>query len=236
MSKKIKILLMEEDKNVCSHIVTTLKNEGYSVVCAATGTEGISLAASICPEVILLDMEMPDMDGCEIIRNLRTWGRMPIIVISSERGEKEKVEALDLGADDYMTKPFGNAELMARIRTSLRRGHGVYPFNIYKADMLKINFENRTVQLEDRYIHLTQIEYRLLSLLAQNSGKVLTYNFIMSSIWGPYIDNNNQILRVNMANIRRKIGENPASPRYIFTEVGIGYRMRDNEGDIKQYR
>jgi two-component system KDP operon response regulator KdpE len=232
MSRKIKILLIEDDKNVCSHIVKILNKGGYKVVCAAAGEEGISLAASICPEVVLMDIELPDMDGCEVIKKLRTWSGVPIIVISAINGEQEKVEALDMGADDYITKPFGNDELMARIRTSLRHGQIIYPDNIYRADMLKIDFEKRTVQLENRYIHLTQIEYQVLALLAKNSGKVLSYNFIMNSIWGPYTDGNNQILRVNMANIRRKIEENPSCPRYVFTENGVGYRMPANEADV----
>jgi len=169
------------------------------------------------------------MDGCDFLRTLRMWCNSPVIVISARNGEQDKVDALDIGADDYITKPFGTAELLARIRTSLRHSHVDTPGKIYRAKGLEINFDKRLILLHGVEVHLTQIEYQLLTLLAENSGKVLTYNFIMSAIWGPYIDNNNQILRVNMANIRRKIESNPAQPVYVFTEVGIGYRMLENE-------
>jgi len=229
MSTKTKILLVEDEKSVSNYIVTMLEANGYKGMSAATGREGVSLATSFCPDVVLLDLGLPDMDGCEVITQLRSWCKIPIIVISARTREQDKVTALDLGADDYITKPFGNEELMARIRTSLRHSHPETPDHIYRAQDLEINFEKRTVKIDCRDIHLTQIEYQLLTLLAENSGRVLTYSFIMSTIWGPYVDDNNQILRVNMANIRRKIENNPAQPRYVFTEVGIGYRMIENE-------
>lgn len=179
--------------------------------------------------MILLDLGLPDVDGCEVLQKIRLWSHVPIIIISARNEEQEKVKALDMGADDYITKPFGIAELMARIRTSLRHNSGSSPATTYRALDLEINFQKRLVLLQGKQIHLTQIEYQLLTLLAKNSGRVLTYNFIMNNIWGPYIDGNNQILRVNMANIRRKIEQNPAQPQYVFTEVGIGYRMREND-------
>lgn len=229
MSTRTKVLLVEDEKSVSNYIVTILDANGYKGMAAMTGREGVSLATSFCPDVVLLDLGLPDMDGCEVITQLRSWCKTPIIVISARTEEQDKVEALDLGADDYITKPFGSAELMARIRTSLRHSHPETPDHIYRARDLEINFEKRTVKLCGEDIHLTQIEYRLLTLLAENSGRVLTYSFIMSTIWGPYVDDNNQILRVNMANIRRKIEKNPAQPQYVFTEVGIGYRMIENE-------
>lgn len=229
MKTKIHVLLVEDDKSICSFITTSLSGNGYRITSALTGKEGLSLAASLCPDVILLDLGLPDMDGCQVLMQLRTWSRMPVIVISARTKEQEKVYALDLGADDYITKPFGTSELMARIRTSLRHSHINSPERIYKALDLEINFEKRLIFLRGEEIHLTQIEYQLLTLLAEYSGKVLTYGFIMSAIWGPYMDSNNQILRVNMANIRRKIEENPAQPQYVFTEIGIGYRMLENE-------
>jgi len=229
MSTKIKILLIEDDRSISRFITTALENNSYKVTSAATGKEGISLAASFCPDVVLLDLGLPDIDGLQVLNQLRTWSKTPVIVISARTKEQEKVEALDLGADDYITKPFGTEELMARIRTCMRHRHSSSYDHIYKALDLEINFEKRLVKLEGKEIHLTQIEYQLLTLLAENSGKVLTYSFIMNAIWGPYMDNNNQILRVNMANIRRKIEQNPAQPRYVFTEIGIGYRMLDNE-------
>ncbi len=229
MNGRLSILVIEDDKAICSFITTALNGNGYRVIAALTGKEGLSLTASLCPNVILLDLGLPDMDGCEVLKKLRTWSHTPIIIISARSEEQEKVKALDMGADDYITKPFGTAELMARIRTSLRHNSGNSPETVYKALDLEINFEKRLVLLGGEQIHLTQIEYQLLTLLAKNSGRVLTYNFIMNDIWGPYTDGNNQILRVNMANIRRKIEQNPAQPRYVYTEVGIGYRMRESD-------
>lgn len=229
MNSKQTILLIEDDKSICSFVTKALSKSGYRVTVALNGKEGLSLAASLCPHVILLDLGLPDMDGCEVLRSLREWSNVPVIIISARTKEHDKVSALDLGADDYITKPFGTEELMARIRTSLRHSRSNSLNKVYKALDLEINFEKRLIYLKGEQIHLTQIEYQLLTLLAENSGKVLTYNQIMSAIWGPYIDNNNQILRVNMANIRRKIESNPAQPQYVFTEIGIGYRMLENE-------
>lgn len=229
MNTKINILLIEDDKSISSFTTTALERNGYRVTSAFCGKEGLSLAASLCPDVVLLDLGLPDMDGCELLKQLRSWSNVPIIIISARTKEQDKVTALDLGADDYITKPFGTGELMARIRTSLRHRHSEAPGRIYKALELEINFEKRMIRLEGAEIHLTQIEYQLLTLLAENSGRVLTYSYLMNAIWGPYMDNNNQILRVNMANIRRKIEKNPAQPQYVFTEIGIGYRMLENE-------
>lgn len=229
MPGKTSILLVEDDKSIASFINTTLSGSGYKVTHATDGKEGLSLAAANRPNIILLDLGLPDMDGVEFLQTLRTWCNSPVIIISARNTEQDKVDALDMGADDYITKPFGTAELMARIRTSLRHSRSDVPGSVYKAQGLEIHFDKRIILLNGKEIHLTQIEYQLLTLLAENSGKVLTYNFIMNAIWGPYIDTNNQILRVNMANIRRKIEANPAQPVYVFTEVGIGYRMRENE-------
>lgn len=231
MTTKIKVLLIEDDKSINNFITTTLDSNGYKITSAATGKEGISLAASFCPDVVLLDLGLPDVDGIEVLKQIRSWSKIPIIVISARTKEQDKVTALDMGADDYITKPFGTSELMARIRTSIRHSHSSTPDRIYKALDLEINFEKRLIHLEGKDVHLTQIEYQLLTLLAENSGRVLTYGYLMSAIWGPYMDSNNQILRVNMANIRRKIEKNPAQPQYVFTEIGIGYRMLENENN-----
>lgn len=229
MQNKINVLLIEDDRSICSYITTALSSNGYRVTSAITAAEGLSLCASLCPDILLLDLGLPDMDGLEVISSIRSWSSLPIIVISARSKEQDKVEALDLGADDYLTKPFGPAELMARIRTSLRRRHLSVQDSKYKALELEVDFDKRLVTLAGQEVHLTQIEYQLLTLLAENSGKVLTYSHLIKSIWGPYMDTNNQILRVNMANIRRKLEKNPANPQYIFTEIGIGYRMRENE-------
>lgn len=229
MSTKINVLLIEDDKSICSFIATALENENFRVTTAQTGKEGLSLAASLCPDVLLLDLGLPDIDGLDVLKRLRSWNSNPIIIISARTKEQEKVSALDAGADDYITKPFGTGELMARIRTAIRHSRPNTHSRTYKSKDLLIDFEKHLILLENKEIHLTQIEFQLLTLLAENSGRVLTYGYIMNAIWGPYTDNNNQILRVNMANIRRKIEKNPAQPTYVFTEIGIGYRMPENE-------
>lgn len=229
MSHKIKILLIEDDKKVNDFISTSLGRNDYKIMTAFSGKEGISLTTSFCPNVILLDLGLPDMDGMDVLQQIRGWSHIPILILSARIREEEKVAALDMGADDYITKPFGTAELMARIRTSIRHSHNAAPNHVYRAKDLEIQFDKRQIRLAGKDIHLTQIEYQLLTLLAENSGRVLTYRFIMNAIWGPYSDDNNQILRVNMANIRRKIEASPAQPQYLFTEIGIGYRMLENE-------
>ena len=229
MYSRTNILLIEDDKADVISISNLLETNGYKVTAALTGNEGLSLAASLCPDVILLNLGLPDMDGYKVLQQLRSWSNIPIIILSTRCEEAEKVMALDSGADDYVTKPFGTEELLARIRTALRRQRPRIPDRIYKARELEINFDKRLVRLAGKEIHMTQIEYQLLTLLAEHSGKIVNYNDIMNTIWGPYIDNNNQILRVNMANIRRKIEKNPSKPEYIYTRVGVGYRMLENE-------
>ncbi len=229
MNAKVHILLIEDEKSSCSYITALLGKTGYHITTAATGREGLSLAASLCPDLILLDLMLPDLNGLAVLRQLRSWSHIPVVIVSVCDEEQEKVEALDLGADDYVTKPFYPNELKARIRTALRHSHHHTPGQIYEALNLRIDLDKRTTYLNGQQIHLTQIEYQLLSLLAENAGRVLTYNTILRRIWGPYAEENNQILRVNMANIRRKIEKNPACPQYLFTEVGVGYRMRENE-------
>ena len=229
MTTKATIIIIEDEKNICSFIEHILEPQGYRVISANTGKEGLQYITSEHPDVILLDLGLPDMDGLEVLQKLRSWSDVPVIIISARTKEQEKVSALDLGADDYITKPFGTGELMARIRTSLRHSHAQAPGHVYKALDLEIDFEKRLIRLRGEEVHLTQIEYQLLTLLAENSGRVLTYSYIMNAIWGPYMDNNNQILRVNMANIRRKLEQNPAQPQYVFSEIGVGYRMRENE-------
>ena len=234
MNTKNYLVLIEDEKNICNFMATTLTAHGYKVSTAPTAKAGISLITSGCPDLILLDLGLPDMDGIEVIREIRTWASIPIIVISARTQEQEKVLALDSGADDYITKPFSPSELMARIRTALRHSNRLQTDSLlnqrpYQAGELTVDFEKRLVTLGGSEIHLTQIEYKIVSLLAKNSGKVITYDTIISNVWGPYADDNNRILRVNMANIRRKIEKNPAEPDYIFTEIGIGYRMLEDK-------
>lgn len=233
MTHKTSILIVEDEKNICDFISATLSSQGYKTTVVHNGADALSVATSQCPDLILLDLGLPDMDGMEVLEKIRQWTVIPIIVISARNHEEEKVRALDGGADDYITKPFGNQELLARIRTALR--HRRQPLETstgipaYKAEEMKIDFDKRRVFLAGKEVRLTQIEYKLVSLLAENAGRVITYEAIIRDIWGPHADTNNQILRVNMANIRRKIEKNPAMPQYIFTEVGVGYRMLENE-------
>lgn len=234
MTHKLSILLVEDEKNICDFISTSLSAQDYRISTAHTGKEALPIITSQCPDLILLDLGLPDMDGMEIIRQVRTWSSVPIIVLSARTQEQEKVRALDLGADDYLTKPIGTSELLARIRTALRHSNRLNTDSpLYKSPFhakgLTIDFEKHLVSVDGKDVHLTQIEFKIISLLAQNSGRVMTYDTIISNIWGPYADDDNSILRVNMAHIRRKLEQNPAEPQYVFTEIGIGYRMIEDE-------
>lgn len=234
MSAKTSIIIIEDEKHICNFMATTLTAQGYKITTAPNAKTGLSLITSGCPDLILLDLGLPDIDGIDVIKEIRTWASIPIIVISARTQEQEKVLALDTGADDYITKPFGPSELLARIRTALRHSNRLNTDSLltqrpYQADGLIIDFEKHLITLNGEDIHLTQVEFKIISLLAQNSGRVITYDSIISNVWGPYADDNNRILRVNMANIRRKLENNPAEPHYIFTEIGIGYRMLEDK-------
>ncbi len=228
MTNKIKILIVEDEDAISNFIATTLKSNGYITVLAKTAKEALTMVSSHCPDLILLDLGLPDIDGVEVLETVREWSSIPVIIVSARGDETEKVKALDLGADDYITKPFGTSELLARIRTALRhnlkRGAGVQE-EVFSAKGLTIDFGKRLVTVDGNEVHLTQIEFKIVSLLAKSAGRVMTYDHIITELWGPYAVKDNQILRVNMANIRRKIEKNPAAPQYIFTEVGVGYRM-----------
>ena len=225
------VLVVEDDGAIRNLITTTLETRDYKYCTAENGGQAIMETVSRNPEVMLLDLGLPDIDGGEVLERVRGFSAVPVIVISARTQEGEKVQALDKGADDYITKPFGSEELLARIRTALRHSAQIASTGpretVYSRDGLVIDFDKRVVMLNGEDIHLTQIEYKLVSLLAKNAGKVLTYDFILKEIWGPYADTDNQILRVNMANIRRKLESNPAEPHYIFTEIGVGYRMKE---------
>lgn len=234
MVQKLSVLIIEDEKNICDFVAKTLRAEDYKVVSAQTGREGLAIMTSALPDLVLLDLGLPDMDGIDIIKQTRIWSSLPIIVISARVQEKEKVAALDAGADDYITKPFGTEELMARIRTAIRHSNKIVDDRVnsarpYSAKDLTVDFNKRLVTVAGNEIHLTRVEYKIVSMLAQNSGKVITYSSLIEQVWGPYADDNNRILRVNMANIRRKIEKNPGEPEYIFTELGVGYRMIEDE-------
>ncbi len=234
MNNKTSVLIVEDEKAIRNFMSASLTAEGYRVIEAENGEEAVSLAGSYNPELVLLDLGLPDADGLDILKKIREHSSVPIIIVSARSREKEKVMALDMGADDYITKPFGTSELLARIRTALRHGNRMMTKDIgytgiFKTGGLSIDFEKRIVAVDGKMVHLTIIEYKILVLLSRYVGKVLTYEFILNEVWGNVEMKNNQVLRVNMANIRRKIEKNPAEPRYIMTDVGVGYRMMDLE-------
>ena len=235
MAVRGRVLIIEDDRAICNFMRRVLEANGYEALAAATGREGLSMLTSHCPDVVILDLGLPDMEGMQVLTELRQWSLMPVVVVSARTDEREKVRMLDAGADDYITKPFGTSELLARIRTAIRhtRMAGSNPSvakeNRFKAMGLVIDYDKYRVYVDDRDAGLTQNEFKLVALLGRYAGRVLTYDYLLREIWGPNKAYDNQILRVNMANIRRKIEKNPAEPQYIFTEVGVGYRMI--EGD-----
>lgn len=234
------ILVVEDDTAVRNLITTTLETHDYRFHIAPTGQAAIVEASSHNPDIVLLDLGLPDLDGIEVIHKIRTWSNMPIIVISARSEDTDKIDALDAGADDYLTKPFSVEELLARLRVTLRRlsfmqsRSGAEP-SVFLNGGLKIDYAAGCVYLEGRELHLTPIEYKLLCLLSKNVGKVLTHTFITKEIWGSSWDNDVASLRVFMATLRKKIESDPSSPQYIQTHIGVGYRIlkaeREQETD-----
>ncbi len=222
-------LIVEDDKQIRNFINFSLKSQNYDCMEASTGKEAMNIIATQNISMIILDLGLPDMDGIDIIKTVRGFSDIPIIVVSSRDQDNEKVEALDAGADDYLTKPFSIKEFLARIRVVFRhKGNSkIEVSKIYKVADLEIDLEKHIVLLEGKEVHFTPMEYNVLTLLVKNAGKVLTHNYILKEVWGSYIESDMQSLRVFMANIRRKLEKSPAKPRYILTEVGIGYRFAD---------
>ena len=236
MNLKRTILVVEDEASIGSFISSILSANGYGVLRAKNGTEAMSAITSHCPDLVILDLGLPDIDGTEIIQKVRQWSRVPIIVVSARTHERDKIQTLDMGADDYITKPFGSGELLARVRTAFRhmplplmQSESSGPCGSFTCGALHIDYDKMRVYVDGTDARLTQIEYKIVSLLSQYAGKVLTHDYIIKSVWGPNFSGDNQILRVNMANIRRKIESNPADPKYIFTEIGVGYRMEDGD-------
>lgn len=223
------MLVVEDDSAIRNLIAATLETQGYHFHVSVTGAEAIREAVSYNPDVILLDLGLPDMDGIDIIKKIRSWSLMPIIVISARVEDRDKIEALDAGADDYLTKPFSVEELLARLRVALRRIHYMQSSNASSAVFinggLKIEYASGCVFLNEEELHVTPIEYKILCLLAKNVAKVLTHTTITKEIWGTAWDNDVASLRVFMAGLRKKIESEPAHPKYIQTHVGIGYRL-----------
>ena len=222
------ILVVEDDSAVRNLIANTLETHGYRFQTAPTGESAILEAVSHNPDVILLDLGLPDMDGIEIIHKIRSWSKTPIIVISARSEDTDKIDALDAGADDYLTKPFSVEELLARLRVTFRRLHDVgdsVQDAVYTNGDLKIDYAAGCAFMKEQELHLTPIEYKLLCLLAKNAGKVLTHTYITREIWGSAWDNDVASLRVFMATLRKKIEADPSNPTYIQTHIGVGYRM-----------
>lgn len=223
------ILVVEDDAPVRNLIGTTLKTHGYDYITATNGESAVMQASSNNPNVVLLDLGLPDIDGVDVIKKIRTWSEMPIIVISARAEDQDKIDALDAGADDYLTKPFSVQELLARIRVTERRLSAMQSANksesVFVNGNLKIDYAAGCAYLSDEELHLTPIEYKLLCLLSRNVGKVLTHTFITQKIWGAAWESNIASLRVFMATLRKKIEPSADSPQYIQTHVGIGYRM-----------
>ena len=229
---KFKILIVEDDQNICSFVKTVLETNGYQVIVASTCRQGMMMSASHVPDLIILDLGLPDKDGLELIKAVRSVRSVPILVLSARTLEQDKVVALDLGANDYVTKPFGTAELVARVRAALRSRRGgdglaVAPGGKFLLQDLLIDYDRRLVTVGGNEVKLTQTEYNILAFLSEHTGKVLTYSTIIGSVWGRIDEGSTKKLQVNMANIRKKLGCKPGDNRYIINELGVGYRIQD---------
>lgn len=235
MSEKGTILVVEDDRNIALVIQNALTAVGYLSRCVSNGADALAAARKQLPNLFILDLGLPDIDGLELLRRIRQMTHRPVIIVSAHNREREKVMALDMGADDYVTKPFGRNELLARIRSALRHYNMMQEEDIqlrepYACGDLVIDLERERVSLAGKPVKLTPSEYQILALLAQSYGNVVTYKTLITAIWGPYADEScTRTLRVNMANIRRKIESNPGKPQYIITEIGIGYRIASRQ-------
>ena len=231
---KAQILVVEDDNAVAKLMAATMESQDYQYRIASTGASAIMEALSYMPEVMILDLGLPDTDGIEVIKKIRAWSNMPIIVVSARSEDTDKVAALDAGADDYLTKPFSVDELLARLRVALRRvRHDRQRLSeeasVYENGGLRIDYAAGCVYLDGSEIHLTPIEFKLLVLLANNTGKVLTHNYILREVWGNPAASDMRSLRVYMATLRKKLEKNPSEPKYIQTHIGVGYRMLRNQ-------
>jgi len=232
-NNKYKILVVEDDRGIGNFVQTILESNGYQVLTAERCGQGMLVFASHMPDLVVLDLGLPDMDGEEFIRQIRVISAVPIIVLSARTEESDKVAALDLGANDYITKPFGTAELLARVRASLRVARhyvqAIAPNGMFLLDDLAIDFDRRQVTVAGEGIHLTQTEYNILAYLSQHVGKVMTYSAIIGAVWGVMDSGSVKKLQVNMANIRKKLGCAPGENKYFINELGVGYRMLDSQ-------
>jgi two-component system KDP operon response regulator KdpE len=223
------VLVVEDEPQVMRFLRATLPDHGYRMVEAATGTQALVEASTRGPDLVILDLGLPDLDGVEVTRRIREWSAVPILVVSARGRERDKVEALDAGADDYLTKPFGTEELLARMRVALRhaaRVKGEGGDSAFAAGDLRVDLGARLVFLRGEEVRLTRTEYRLLAVLVQNAGRVVTHRQLLREVWGPGSSSETHYLRVYMAQLRHKLEDDPAQPRYLLTETGVGYRLR----------
>jgi len=229
----LRVLIVDDEREMRRLLQTTLQGMAYDVEAAATGKQALDLAATWRPDVIVLDLGLPDIDGLDVVRRIREWSRLPIIVVSARDAEGSKVQALDLGADDYLTKPFGMNELLARLRVAMRHSQGG-PDNepVVRFGTITVDFGHRRVLRGDAEVHLTPTEYDLLRVLLRNRDRVLTQRHLLREVWGPAYQDEAQTLRVFIGQLRRKIEDDPAQPRYIRTEIGVGYRFTADDGTL----
>ncbi|MET0155917.1 MAG: response regulator [Rickettsiales bacterium] len=223
----IPILVIEDEPEIRKYLEHSLKSHNYKVTTAEDGRIGLQQAAAAHPELIILDLGLPDMDGQDMVKKIREWSQIPIIVLSARGQEQQKIEALENGADDYLTKPFGLGELVARMKVSLRNAkrNKDGKVEVYYYKKLTVDMEKRTVMVGEQVVHLTPTEYQLLSILVKHAGKLVTYSQLLKEIWGKHSQENNNYLRIHMQHVRQKIKDNPLKPTYIMTEPGIGYRI-----------
>jgi len=221
-----RVLIVDDEVSIRRYLRAALGAEGFATYEAKTGQEALDGVVLYHPEIIVLDLGLPDIDGVEVTRRLREWSQTPIIVLSVREAENDKVAALDAGADDYLTKPFGTSELMARVRVALRRASKSPDEPVFQVDKLKMDVSRRIVVVDENQISLTPTEYEILRILLQNAGKVLTHHQLLRQVWGTAYESDMHMLRVNISNLRRKIEPDPSRPHYLVTEPGVGYRIR----------
>ena len=228
MNNSATIIVIEDEAQIRRFLRTTLASEGYQVIEVETGKQGLAEAATRKPDLIVLDLGLPDMDGVEVVKGIRAWSSVPIIILSARSQESDKISALDAGADDYLVKPFGVGELLARIRVALRHVSSISngaEEGVFSVDELKVDMIHRKVMVSGAEVHLTPIEYRLLIVLVKHAGKVLTHRLLLQEVWGPNYVERAHYLRIYMGTLRHKLEKDPARPRFLLTEVGVGYKL-----------
>jgi len=221
-----RVLVVDDENSIRRYLRAALSAQGFTVYEAASGEEAVNAVLNDRPDIIILDLGLPDFDGIEVTRRLREWSNIPIIILSVREAENDKIAALDAGADDYLTKPFSTGELMARMRVALRRLTSKPDEPVLQVDNLKMDVSRRLVTVDENQVSLTPTEYEILRLLLQNAGRVLTHRQLLKQVWGTAYESEMHILRVNISNLRRKIEPDPSRPHYLLTEPGVGYRIR----------